>query len=129
MFEVLFKDQPALFIPVVSILGAGSVFIIWILAHYWHASRRQELEAALKQDMLNRGLSVADIERVLLASSSREEPIPPEPQETITDNEYHLVEKMLDDGHSIEDIEKLVKAFQEGKGVATNVRLPRKLEV
>jgi len=37
------------------------------IAHVWQKVRRAEQEAALKQDMLQRGLSVEDIERVLRA--------------------------------------------------------------
>lgn len=74
MFETLFQQTPALIIPVLAIVGTAIVFLVWIIAHYWHSSRRQELEAALKQDMLNRGLTPEEIERVLLASSAREQP-------------------------------------------------------
>jgi hypothetical protein len=47
--------------------------IVW-LSLQWQLHRRTEFEVALKQDMLNRGMSAADIERVLRASMT-----PPEP--------------------------------------------------
>src|SRR5262245_57616300 len=101
MFETLFEKTPALFIPVASVVGSSVVFTVWIIAHYWHAVRRQELEAAMKQDMLNRGFSAPDIERVLLASTCRED-LKPEKTEVVSDNEYYLIEKMLDEGHAVE---------------------------
>lgn len=117
MFD-LFKDAPALAIPVIALLGAATVFVVWIIAHYWHAVRQQDVEAALKQDMLNRGYGPDDIERVLIASAAREERLiaaAQAPQETVSDNEYALVEKLIDEGHSIDDIERLVRAFKAGK--------------
>jgi hypothetical protein len=41
--------------------------IVW-LSLQWRLHRRTEMAAALKQDMLNRGMSAAEIERVLRAS-------------------------------------------------------------
>ena len=48
------------------------------IAHVWQKVRRAEQEAALKQDMLQRGLSVEDIERVLRARTSQRETYPTE---------------------------------------------------
>ena len=42
-------------VPVIALLGTTLVFVIWIVAHYWRAMRLQEMEVALKQDLLNRG--------------------------------------------------------------------------
>jgi hypothetical protein len=127
MFETLFQREPALFIPVVALVGATIVFTVWLVAHYLNSARRQEIEAALKQDMLNRGMAAADIERVMLASSAREEPVASQKAETVSDNEYYLVEKMLDDGHSIEDVERIVRAFKEGKEGSVKIKLPHRL--
>jgi len=38
-------------------------------AYYWHKVRRAELEASLKHEMIERGMSAGEIERVLQASS------------------------------------------------------------
>jgi hypothetical protein len=43
--------------------------VIW-LTWQWRLHRRTEMEVSLKQDMLNRGLSAEDIERVLRAPLS-----------------------------------------------------------
>jgi len=49
-----------------------------LVAGYWTRirvaearARQAEAEAALKQDMINRGMSVDDIERVMAAGSSK----------------------------------------------------------
>src|SRR5262245_58987632 len=98
MLETLFAQHPEYLIPIIALLGATIVFTVWIVSHYWQGARRQELEASLKQDMLNRGFAAAEIERVLTASSAKAE-VTPE-KETISDNEYYLIEKMLDEGHA-----------------------------
>jgi hypothetical protein len=128
MIENGLAAQPALLIPLVSMLGATLVSIVWIIAHYWKGIRQLDVEMALKQDLLNRGLSAADIERVLWASSGG----PPQPEsntpEVITDNEYYLVEKMLDDGKTIEEIERLVRAFKgEGASASKAIKAVREM--
>jgi hypothetical protein len=123
MFEILFERYPALIIPVLGILGLTLVTFVWIMNIYWSRNRKMELESTLKHDMLNRGFQPVDIERVLLASSSGPQPTP---AQTISDNEYYLVQKMIEEGHSIEDIERLVRAFKEG---STGIRLPHRVEV
>jgi hypothetical protein len=113
MFEAIFEKQPSLIVPALSLIGGTMVSIVWILAHYWKRVQQIHVESSLKQDMLNRGLSAADIERVLWASSDGP-PTPPstDTPEVITENEYYLVEKMIDEGKSVEEIERLVRAFK-----------------
>lgn len=56
-------------ITIVSVVGGLLVAIIAIIASKWEKVRRAEIAAALKQDMLNRGLSADDIRTVLQADS------------------------------------------------------------
>jgi hypothetical protein len=44
------------------------VFSIHTIAYYWWKTRRDELEAALRQDMLQRGMSADEIVQVLRLS-------------------------------------------------------------
>jgi hypothetical protein len=53
----------------VSIIGGLLCGIIGIIAGAWQKVRRTEIAAALKQDMLNRGMSAEDIRTVLEAGS------------------------------------------------------------
>jgi hypothetical protein len=50
----------------------GLTTMISLMAKYWFKHRRLEMETALKQDMVNRGMSAEDIERVLLASTVKD---------------------------------------------------------
>ncbi len=43
-----------------------------VVCHYWCQNRRAEQEAALKREMIERGMSADEIERVLAARSSDE---------------------------------------------------------
>jgi hypothetical protein len=44
---------------------------VTIIGNYWYKHRRLETETALKQDMLSRGMSAEDIERVIRASANK----------------------------------------------------------
>jgi len=47
------------------IVGGGLLCtLIAILGYLWHAWRKTEIEAALKQDMLNRGMTAEEIRTV-----------------------------------------------------------------
>ena len=52
---------------VIVVLAFLTFLIVWVPVQ-WRLHRRTELEAALKQDMLNRGMSAEEIERVLKTS-------------------------------------------------------------
>jgi len=121
MFEKLVETHPALLIPILSVTGLAAIFLVWIIAHYWAKVRRIELEAGLKKDMLNRGLGAAEIEQVLLASATTR----PMQKETISRNECFLIERLIAAEASIEDIERLVRAFRSGEKV--DFRLPDRL--
>src|SRR5262245_34733482 len=122
MLDKLIETNPALLIPILAVTGTTLVFTVWILMHNWRKARQTEIEANLKKDMLARDFSAADIERVLLASTSRAD-LEPVNQETISDNEYYLIEKMLDAGYPTEEIARLVKAFKSGEKVTLDERV------
>jgi hypothetical protein len=56
-------------VPVLAIVGGLLIAAIGIFVGSWRKVRQAEMDAALKQDMLNRGMSAEEIERVLKASS------------------------------------------------------------
>ena len=70
MFEV-FKDEPWLIIPVLALLIPILGVILGTITGCITSVRRAEIEAALKQDMLNRGMSAEEIKMVIEASGSR----------------------------------------------------------
>ena len=49
------------------ITSTMTVAIVWIIAHHWRKTRVAAYNARLKQLMLERGMSAAEIERVLQA--------------------------------------------------------------
>lgn len=112
MFDTLLNQYPALLIPILAILCVTLIFVSWILSHNWRKVKQLDAETALKKDMLLREFSAADVERVLMASAGSAQG--PEEKEAISDNEYYLVEKMLDEKYPVEEIERLVRAFKEG---------------
>jgi hypothetical protein len=117
MIESLFAKDPALLIPIIMAICGGLVGIVAIIANHWHSVRNAEVEAALKQDMLNRGMTVDEIERVVKASNKQLSSKPAYPQnkkDPISDNEYYLVERLVDEGKSAEEIERIIKALKAG---------------
>jgi hypothetical protein len=72
MYEYLSKMDPDLLmralITLVIVGGGLLCTLIAILGYLWHAVRK--LEAALKQDMLNRGMTAEEMRTVLEVSAS-----------------------------------------------------------
>ena len=113
-----FVKSPELLIPILAIVCGAVVALVAIIAHQWRAVRRTEMELALKQDMLRRGLSVEEIERVLRASEvPPEAPAKPDP---VSDNAYALTEKMIEEGRSGEEIERLLKLLHATGGTVSD---------
>jgi phosphoglycolate phosphatase-like HAD superfamily hydrolase len=69
MSEFLSRFNAGELIALVSVVGGLLCAITAILAGTWQKVRRAEITAALKQDMLSRGLSADDIRTVLEAGS------------------------------------------------------------
>jgi hypothetical protein len=91
----------------VFILGGGSAIVTLItsLAKHWRKVRESEHLAALKQSLVERGMSVEDIERVVRAA--------PEAQETEADEPVVQLTKTL----AVlevppEALEEILRAFQ-----------------
>lgn len=73
MSELLSKFDSGELIGLIAMTGGMALGLILglagILTYHFRRSRQLELEAALKQDMLQRGLAAADIERVMRATT------------------------------------------------------------
>lgn len=52
-----------------AIAGGLACALTAIIATFWYRIRKAEIAASLKQDMLNRGMSAADIKTVLEAGA------------------------------------------------------------
>jgi hypothetical protein len=69
MTEFLSRFDAGETIGLVAVVGGLLCAITAIVAGTWQKVRRSEIVAALKQDMLNRGMSAEDIRTVLEAGS------------------------------------------------------------
>lgn len=76
MSEFLAKFNGGELIAMVAIvcgcLTGCIIAVTGIIAGNWHVTRQAEMEASLKQQMLNKGMSAADIAQVIGTSSLRE---------------------------------------------------------
>jgi hypothetical protein len=70
MSELLSKFDSVYLIPLTAIVVGCLTGIICKISDNWRKVRVSEMEFALKQDMLQRGMSADEIDRVLAANSS-----------------------------------------------------------
>ena len=59
-------------VAILAIVMPMLVAIAWVIAYQWRRARTAAYDARLKQLMIERGMSPAEIERVLRTSSSPE---------------------------------------------------------
>jgi hypothetical protein len=71
MLEFLSRWDAGELIGLIAVVSGALIAITAILSGQWRRVRQTEIEASLKHDMLARGLSAEDIERILKAKSSR----------------------------------------------------------
>jgi hypothetical protein len=70
MLELL-KENPWLIIVVLALLIPIVGIVFGTITHYLTVVRQAELEASLKHDMLQRGMSAAEIQMVIEATTQR----------------------------------------------------------
>ena len=106
MEEFLAKWNAGEFIGLVAVLIGPMIAVVAIIASQWRRVRIAEMEGALKQQMLDKGMSAAEIEQVMKAGKKG----------GATGNEAQdraaLVQRMVDEGYEGEDIERVLKAYQ-----------------
>jgi hypothetical protein len=71
MTDLLSKFDSEELIGLVAVAGGLLCGIIAIVGAFWLQIRKAEIGAALKQDMLNRGMSADDIRTVLDTGTNR----------------------------------------------------------
>ena len=69
MNELLSRMNPEQIIPLFAILMVFGTVMVMVVARHWSRVRRAEMEIALKQEMLTRGMSAAEIKQVLEPSA------------------------------------------------------------
>jgi hypothetical protein len=98
----LFKSSdaaPMVGISIMAICVALTV-IGCTIAVQWRKARQSEVEAALKRDMVERGMPTADIIRVLQAGG-----------DTVAGIRASLLKEMMDQGMNAEDIARILQAY------------------
>jgi SOS response regulatory protein OraA/RecX len=110
MGEWLSKLDGGTLVWVAAILGVTVYSIVAALIQAWRRVRSAEMEASLKQQMLDKGLSPEDIERVLRASGKSGGG----PASTGAGTRAAVVETLAENGLSGDDIERVLRAFQDG---------------
>jgi hypothetical protein len=72
MSELLAKLEAGHVVAITAILGTLLMIIIAIIGGYWTSARNQAAENMLKHDMIERGMSADEIQKVLQASGTKE---------------------------------------------------------
>ena len=102
-------------IGLVSVVGGLLVAIIAVVSVQWRRVRVAEIDGSLKQQMLDKGMSAAEIEAVMKASvqSAGSGSVTSTGNESL--DKAALVQRMVDNGYEGEDIERVLKAYQSPK--------------
>lgn len=111
MSEFLAKFNGGELIGLVAVLVGPLIAIVAVLATQWRRVRVAEMEGALKQQMLDKGMSAAEIEQVMRAGlgSGRASAVSVGNE---AQDRAALVQRMVDEGYEGADIERVLKAYQ-----------------
>ena len=121
MSDLFDKFSPGEFIALAAVIVGPLIAITAIITTQWRRVRIAEMEATLKQQMLDKGMSAAEIEQVMTVNQRQ----PGSTGDVRADRAY-LVQCMIAEGYEGEDIERVLKAYEplakhEEKPVATDV--------
>jgi SOS response regulatory protein OraA/RecX len=112
--ELFNRMRPGEFIGLIAVAGGLVVGAISIIVTQWRRVRLAEQEAALKQQMLEKGLAPAEIEQVLTASRESDQPRGLQLTGSEAGQKAALVNLLAVHGYEGEDIERILKAFGSG---------------
>jgi hypothetical protein len=111
MSDFLAKFNAGEIIGLAAVLIGPLVAIVAVISTQWRKVRIAEMEAALKQQMLDKGMTADQIEQVMCASHQ-----PNGKPVALTGNEgldkAALAQRMVEQGYDGEDIERVLKAYQ-----------------
>jgi SOS response regulatory protein OraA/RecX len=94
-----------------GLLTAILTAVVGIIAGCWRSARQAEIEANLKQQMLTRGMSAAEIEQVLKASASTTTEEKVAFTGIVNTDKAVLVKIMAENGLEGDDIARILQAF------------------
>jgi hypothetical protein len=114
MFEFLSRFNGGELIGLTAVTGGLLIAISAILASQWRRVRIAEMDASLKQQMLDKGMSAAEIAQVMGASNDREGADKSRSTGDEALDKAALTQRMIDNGYEGADIERVVRAYQPG---------------
>jgi hypothetical protein len=129
MSELLGKLNGGELIGLCAAVGGLLVAAIAVITHQWRRVRVAEIEATLKQQMLDKGMTAADIEQVMMASRRPASSSGLVIGEDSTPDQGSLMALMVEGGYEATDIERVIRAFQELPGGSSNLTRDRALVV
>ena len=95
-----------------GVVGGVLIAVTAIVASQWRRVRVAEMDATLKAQMLDKGMSAAEIEQVMKAGQApAPAPIPLFPE---------AVQMMIENGYKGEDIERVLRAYQAADNPLVN---------
>ena len=120
MHDVFARFHPDELIGLTAVVGGFLVALAWIGAHYWRKVRQVEAETALKNELVQRGLSVADVERVMRSGKPRAGLWHLSENTRLqlekAEQRVALVERLVQQGMSSEEIERVLNAVEKNEG-------------
>jgi hypothetical protein len=114
MLDVLSTFRAGELIALVAVSGGLVIGLTAVIAGVWHKVRLAELQASLKQQMLNRGMSAVEIQQVLIASSPADASASEQKVvfsgNPVTDKAI-LAKFLAENGYEGNDIARVLEAF------------------
>lgn len=111
MTELLDKFTPGTFIGLVATILGILGWIITTVAGQWRKVRVTEIEAALKQQMLDRGMGPSEIGQVLRSNQKWSAKKEEELVQTPSSAKAALVQALTEGGYEGGDMERILRAF------------------
>jgi hypothetical protein len=112
MSEFLDKFNGGQLIGLIAVIGGPLIAIVAIVASQWRRVRISELEAALKQQMLDKGMSAAEIALVMASSQEPQRAAKPGSTGNEALDKAALAQQMIYSGYEGAEIERVLKAYQ-----------------
>ncbi|MBM3997515.1 MAG: hypothetical protein FJ303_25720 [Planctomycetes bacterium] len=112
MSELMAKFSPGEFIALAAVVMGPLIAITAIIATQWRQVRITEMKIILKQQMLDKGMSPAEIEQVMSVGNAALASVGPTGNPEA--DRVALAQRMIDEGYEAADIELVLNAYNPG---------------
>lgn len=110
-------------VAVFAILGGVVILSLLIIAVSWSVVRTSRLQAELKRHMLDRGMSVADIERLTSSSEINTSQQAAEQKTREAQAKLEMKRDLITQGYSINEIERLLDGSTLNEGIRSQAEI------